>query len=539
MRRWIATHFAEEVARERVTVPRGPVDAGSEAQIDYGRLGMWFDPATARRVAVWAFVMVLAFSRHLFVRPVIRMDQTAWCACHVAAFEFFDGVPARLVCDNLRTGVDKPDLYDPQINRSYAELASHYATLVDPARARKPKDKPRVERPMTYVRDSFWKGREFDSLAQMQQAAVTWSTEVAGLRYLRALEGAQPLRMFEAVEQQALIALPPRAFELTSWSIGTVGVDTHLKVGKALYSVPWRLIGQRLHARTAGDVVQIFAGNDVVATHVRRPSGRSTDFSHYPPEKIAFHMRTPTWCRHTAELVGPACQQVIAEFMRDNAIHHLVARRGPGRVPDGIDVHLLPFPDLADDDADDSAPHETAFKRLLTNDGSNGESGESSQSINDAATRYMTDEYRQFPTRNGAQRALHRVVTLLAAGRPVLTHCFAGKDRTGFVVALVLEAVGLDRDVIVADYLRSNDSVPQLRARISEMIQQRFDTELAPEVVTFTKARLSDGVLGVRAEYLAAARQTIDETYGSLGGYLRDAGISQATVNRMRGVLLG
>lgn len=73
MRRWIATHFAEEVARERVTVPRGPVDAGSEAQIDYGRLGMWFDPATARRVAVWAFVMVLAFSRHLFVRPVIRM----------------------------------------------------------------------------------------------------------------------------------------------------------------------------------------------------------------------------------------------------------------------------------------------------------------------------------------------------------------------------------------------------------------------------------------------------------------------------------
>ncbi len=107
------------------------------------------------------------------------------------------------------------------------------------------------------------------------------------------------------------------------------------------------------------------------------------------------------------------------------------------------------------------------------------------------------------------------------------------------MVALVLEAVGLDRDVIVADYLRSNDSVPQLRARISEMIQQRFDTELAPEVVTFTKARLSDGVLGVRAEYLAAARQTIDETYGSLGGYLRDAGISQATVNRMRGVLLG
>ena len=109
VRRWIAIYFADEVAREKVTVPRGPVDPGSEAQIDYGRLGMWFDPATAKRVAVWAFVMVLSCSRHMFVRPVIRMDQTTWCACHVAAFEFFGGVPARLVCDNLKTGVDKLD----------------------------------------------------------------------------------------------------------------------------------------------------------------------------------------------------------------------------------------------------------------------------------------------------------------------------------------------------------------------------------------------------------------------------------------------
>ncbi len=215
-----------------------------------------------------------------------------------------------------------------------------------------------------------------------------------------------------------------------------------------------------------------------------------------------------------------------------------VARRGPGRVPDGVDVHLLPFPDLADEEpGDGEAPHEHAFRRLLT--GGPGESGESDEFVNEAAVRYMTDEYRQFPTRNGAQRALHRVVTLLAAGRPVLTHCFAGKDRTGFVVATVLEAIGVDRDTIVADYLRSNDAVPQLRARISEMIQQRSETELTPEVVTFTEARLSDGVLGVRAEYLAAARQAIDETYGSLDGYLRDAGITEADVDQLRTALLG
>ena len=215
-----------------------------------------------------------------------------------------------------------------------------------------------------------------------------------------------------------------------------------------------------------------------------------------------------------------------------------VARRGPGLVPDGVEVHLLPFPDLSDQQADDeqadgAAPHEEAFQRLLR-----GESDGSGEPVNEAAIRFMTDEYRQFPTRNGAQRALRRVVTLLAADRPVLTHCFAGKDRTGFVIATVLEAVGIDRDTIVADFLRSNDAVPELRTRIYEMIRQRGDTELTPEVVTFTEARLSDGVLGVRPEYLAAARQTIDEEFGSLGGYLNDAGITEADVDRLRDALL-
>jgi protein-tyrosine phosphatase len=211
-----------------------------------------------------------------------------------------------------------------------------------------------------------------------------------------------------------------------------------------------------------------------------------------------------------------------------------VARRGPGLVPDGVEVHLLPVPDLADDEQTDSAaPHEEAFQRLLR-----GESDGSDESVNEAAARFMADEYRQFPTRNGAQRALRRVVTLLAEGRPVLTHCFAGKDRTGFVVATVLEAIGVDRDTIVADYLRSNDAVPQLRARISEMIQQRSETELTPEVVTFTEARLSDGVLGVREEYLAAARQKIDEEFGSLDGYLRDADITESDLDRLRNALL-
>lgn len=162
----------------------------------------------------------------------------------------------------------------------------------------------------------------------------------------------------------------------------------------------------------------------------------------------------------------------------------------------------------------------------------------STESVADAAARYMVDEYRRFPTYAGAQRAVRQVVSLLAAGRSVLAHCFAGKDRTGFIIAVVLEAIGLDREAILADYLRSNDAAPQLRAQIMEMIRQRSETQLTPEVVTFTEARLSDEVLGVRPEYLAAARQTIDETYGSLDAYLRDAAITEADVDRLRFELL-
>ena len=152
----------------------------------------------------------------------------------------------------------------------------HVIPLADPARAFKPKDKPRVERAMPYVRDSFWRGREFTSLQQMQAAALTWCRQVANVRSHRSLDGASPVSVFDAVEAAALKPLPHNDFVLATWSTGKVGPDCHVKVGKALYSAPWKLIGQQVDARAAGNTVQILHQGTVVATHVQLLRGRAT-----------------------------------------------------------------------------------------------------------------------------------------------------------------------------------------------------------------------------------------------------------------------
>lgn len=327
-RRYLWSEFPGAVDESRVTVLRPEVPAGEEGQVDYGFLGSWVDPVAQRVRRVWAFVLVLAASRHMFVRPVLRMDQGAWVAAHVAAFEFFGGAPRRVVPDNLKTGVVKPDLYDPKLNRSYAEMAAHYGVLIDPARAAKPKDKPRVERPMSYVRDSLWRGREWAGEADMRRGAIEWCVQVAGRRSHGSLDGASPLRVFEAVEADALMPLPPHPFEPATWSTPKVGPDCHVKVGKALYSVPWRHIGARVDARLAERTVELFVASQLVKTHPRIERGRQTDYADYPPEKVAFFMRTPVWCRQRAAELGPHVAELVVGLLEGGALHHLRSAQG-------------------------------------------------------------------------------------------------------------------------------------------------------------------------------------------------------------------
>ena len=332
LRRYVRRHFPEHGRRAEVAMWRPATPPGEEAQVDYGYLGAWFDPRAGRRRRVWAFSMVLRYSRHLFIRPVIRMDQRAWVESHVQAFAFFGGCPARVVSDNLKAGVVKPDLYDPKLNRAYAELARHYGVLIDPARAHKPRDKPTVEAHQRYIRSSFFAGRDWASLEAMAAGAVAWCTEVAAGRRPRALEGRTVGEVFTAEEQAALLPLPQAPFELATWSRPKVAPDAHAKVGRTLCSLPYRLIGQQLDARATPRLVGFFADGQLVKTHAFQARGRRTDWADLPEHKAGFFMRTPAWCASQAALAGPACAALVGELLAVNALFRLRQAQGVPRL---------------------------------------------------------------------------------------------------------------------------------------------------------------------------------------------------------------
>ncbi|MGH9046334.1 MAG: Mu transposase domain-containing protein, partial [Acidimicrobiales bacterium] len=137
-----------------------------------------------------------------------------------------------------------------------------------------------------------------------------------------------PLSVFAAAEAPALIALPHLCFELATWSRPKVATDCHVKVAKALYSVPWRLLGRRVDARLGERTVEIFDEGTLVKTHVRIERGRATDWEDYPPHKVAFFMRTPTWCRRRSAELGSSVAELVSVLLEGGALHHLRSAQG-------------------------------------------------------------------------------------------------------------------------------------------------------------------------------------------------------------------
>jgi hypothetical protein len=152
--------------------------------------------------------------------------------------------------------------------------------------------------------------------------------EVAGKRTPRILEGRTPHEVFISEETDILLRLPDVPFELATWSHPKVAPDAHIKVGRSLYSVPFRFVGQRVDARAAAQVVQIFYRGELVKTHAFQARGRRTDWADLPEQRAAFWRHTPVWCRAQAATVGPATDTLVGELLSVNALYRLRQAQG-------------------------------------------------------------------------------------------------------------------------------------------------------------------------------------------------------------------
>ncbi|MGH2798498.1 MAG: IS21 family transposase [Thermoleophilaceae bacterium] len=305
------------------------VAPGEEAQVDFGFGGLVRDPEQDRPRRAWVFVMTLSCSRHQYAELVFDQSVATWLRLHRAAFEFFGGVPRRVVLDNLRAAIVHAALYDPEVQRSYREFAEYYGFLIAPCRPRTPEHKGKVEQGgVHYVKRNALAGRAFRDLHDGNRHLLRWCVDTAGRRVHGTIKQ-MPLEVFDQVEHAALQRLPVTPWELTEWKRAKLHPDCHVVFAGAYYSGPHRLIGQRLWVRATECKVELYQDYVLIATHRRaRPGQRRTLTAHLPPDKVHFLLQTPTWCRARAADVGPACREFIEQLLGDRPLDRLRSAQG-------------------------------------------------------------------------------------------------------------------------------------------------------------------------------------------------------------------
>jgi transposase len=291
---------------------RGPTvrvadgEPGDELQVDYGKMGFIVDVDTVRRRTVWALIFTACYSRHCFVWLSYRQTTADVIEGCEAAWRFFGGCFRTLIPDNLSAVVGDADPLEPRLNQAFVEYAQSRGFRIDPARVRRPQDKPRVERAVSYTRSSFFAGETFVDLADAQRRAELWCRERAGLR-IHGTTQCRPLEVFEADEQPRLLPAPTSPYDLPIYTTAKVHRDHHIEVAKALYSIPGDLIGRRVDVRADRQLVRVFNRGQLVKVHPRqRPGGRSTDPDDLPSHTTVYAMRDLDRLRRMAVGHGPA-----------------------------------------------------------------------------------------------------------------------------------------------------------------------------------------------------------------------------------------
>ncbi len=300
---------------------RGPTvrvadgEPGDELQVDFGRMGFLVDPDSGRRRVVQALIFTACYSRHCFVWLTHRQTTQDVIAGFEAAWAFFSGVFRTVIPDNLSAVVDQASPLEPRFNQAFIEYAQARRFQVDPARVRRPQDKPRVERTVSFVRASFFAGETFIDLADAQRRAEVWCLGRAGMR-VHGTTQCRPLEVFNVEEFPRLLPAPTDVYDLPVYSRPKVHRDHHVEVAKALYSVPGDQIGSYVDARADRQLVRLFARGQLIKVHPRqRPGGRSTDENDLPAGKTVYAMRDLDRLQRMAAAHGEAVGAYAAALL--------------------------------------------------------------------------------------------------------------------------------------------------------------------------------------------------------------------------------
>jgi transposase len=271
----------------------------------------------------YLFVACLPYSQYTYVRAFPSMAQDCWIEGSIGAYEFFRGVPRITVIDNLKTGVTRHSQDEIVLNRTFREFAEHYNTAVIPHAPARPTGKASVESNVGKIANRIrlsLRNRVFFSFDELNEAV---SAELAALnaKPFQRRDGSRT-EVFERDEASCLMPLPPRRYEIARWgSEVVVPKNYHVRCAEdgVYYSVPWRLVGEKVETRVTRGMVEIFCGGERVATHRRDadlPKGaRVTDPSHMPKSHADWVGHDSNWYRERASEVGPACSKVVEGFL--------------------------------------------------------------------------------------------------------------------------------------------------------------------------------------------------------------------------------
>jgi transposase len=295
--------------------------AGEKLFVDFAGDGVpvIVDRLTGETRSAQIFVAVMGASNFTYAEAVWTQALPDFIGCHVSAFQAMGGVPHLIVPDNTKTAIIKSCLYDPQVNRSYADMAAHYETAILPARPRRPRDKAKVEQAVLVV--ERWllgrlRNRTFYSLSDVNAALGAFMQTLNEERPVRRL-GKTRRQLLEEIDRPALKPLPAEPYVFAQWYLRRVGIDYHIEVQDHYYSVPFRFARAEVEVRLTARTVEIFLKGERIAAHQRMSGNhKHTTVPEHMPSR---HRRYAGWTleniRAEAAKIGPAtaalCEAII------------------------------------------------------------------------------------------------------------------------------------------------------------------------------------------------------------------------------------